>query len=282
MRRGAQSCVLLLVVLAAILAWPGGAPGRTSPFQGTPWAGSVFGVKLMDPLAGLESLLSGHAAVLTVALAVLLPVAATMLLGRVFCSWICPAGFLFEGGDAIRRRLAGWGLGSRGLRLWRETKYVILAVGLAFVLFGAGPVLGSHYPPALLGREVHGAVFAILGRETGPAGPVFTGGAAFLFLILIVESALSPRAWCRTLCPGGALYSLLGAKRALRVKRNRETCTDCAACVPTCPMGLNPMRDQIGLSCDNCLECVASCPEEALHVDLGFKNTRSREGGHAA
>ena len=42
---------------------------------------------------------------------------------------------------------------------------------------------------------------------------------------LRVEVAVSRRWWCRYVCPGGGLYSLIGGWRIVRIKRCAEKCT---------------------------------------------------------
>jgi ferredoxin-type protein NapH len=105
----------------------------------------------------------------------------------------------------------------------------------------------------------------------GAAGVIsLTGVSLFLFVLLMVEILLSPRMWCRSLCPGGALYAVLGARRVFRVKNDFAACTQCAACIKACPMGLNPMSDALGIECDNCLACLPSCQPDALHIKAGL------------
>jgi ferredoxin-type protein NapH len=241
--------------------------------QGNTWAANIFGLPIIDPLGGAESLLSGKALLSILLLGLSLPVLITLLFGRIFCSWICPAGFLFELADRLRTLLSRLGLKLPNARLWRGQKYVLLIVGLALSCWLAIPLLSYLYPPAILTREIHGGVFGYfdrVGEETFKLEFVFLSGSLLFVLgIVLSEVFMSKRLWCRTLCPGGGLYSLLGALRLVRVKRDAPTCTLCSDCVVACPMGLNPMQDKMGVECDNCLACVSSCSEKALSLTIG-------------
>ncbi len=268
LRHTVQFAVLLAIVALTILA----SRGVATPVRGNTWVADVAGLPVMDPLAGAEGLVSRGAARSRILLAVLVPVLVTGLLGRVFCSWICPAGFLFEVTDRLRGFLKRKGFRPGNVKFWRGHKYILLAFGLVLSAFLATPLLGHFYPPALVVREIHRAVFS---AGSGAAG-IVTGGALFLLFLFTLELVASRRAWCRYFCPGGALYSLLGTRRPVRVRLEESNCTKCADCVPACPMALNPMLDRMGTECDNCLACVSVCPDDALSFR---KTTGERQKG---
>ncbi len=254
-----------------------------SGFRGNTWSGSIFGIRFMDPLAALEISWSARGVTRVVLTAVLLPLILTLLLGRVFCSWICPAGFLFEISGKFRGLLARLGnkVGDRHFK--RRNKYVLLAAGLVMSTLIGLPLLSSFYPPALLVADLQGQVDYMYGQTepfTFSLGGLTTG---FLFCLGLVffEWFVSKRAWCRYFCPGGALYSLLGARRLWRVRRNKSHCTDCGDCTIACPMALNPMKDSTGLECDNCLACVSACPEKGA-LGLNFSQKETPQMGYSS
>ena len=248
---------------------------RLKHFRGNTWSAELFGVSITDPLGAVESLFAGQALFSKVLAGIVIPILATVLLGRVFCSWICPAGFLFDITDKFRGVLSRLGFFPKSIIFWRGPKYVLLGVGLGMSALLATPLLGFLYPPALIVREVHSGVYHFLDRmvpEIHSLGLISLSGVSFFLLALVpVEIFMSKRLWCRYLCPGGALYSLLGQKRILRVHRNASPCNNCADCVVTCPMGLNPMQDKMGIECDNCLVCMSNCSKDALSLKLSVR-----------
>ncbi len=240
--------------------------------RGGAWSVEIGALSMTDPLAAAESAVASRRIPWVLVAGFLVPVLATLLLGRVFCSWICPMGFLLECSDKLRQMLRFLELHPRNLRAARETKYVLLAVGLFLTALFSVPVLGYAYPPAILSRELHDLVFAAFDRaEMGRFGfwiGDLSWAVAFLAGIVALEVVVSRRWWCRYVCPGGALYSLLGWARPLRVKLVASRCTGCAQCTAACPMGLNPMKNQMGMECDSCGVCISSCNDDALAVGI--------------
>ncbi len=229
-------------------------------FKGTLWSMRLAGFDISDPLAALELLFSARSLHLPMLVSVLIPAAATLLLGKLFCSWLCPAYLLFELSGKLRRLLRLAEIRPASVEFTRWNKYALLAVGL---LAGAAlglPFFSLVYPPAVLSRLSHAWVF----------GTAMTGGLVLMGVLMVFELLVSPRWWCRSMCPGGAVYGLLGWARPLRVVLDRPRCDGCRLCSPVCEMGLDPVRESAGLECDNCGRCLGACPQGALGWSLGL------------
>jgi ferredoxin-type protein NapH len=244
-------------------------------FRGGPWSAQIGPVSLTDPLAGAESVAAAKRLPKVLLVSLIIPVLVTLILGRVFCSWLCPMNLLLELSDKARRLLRFLELPPRDLRFSVSTKYILLGVGLVAALCLGAPILGYVYPPAIIGRELHDFVFGLFDRaEAGNPG-FWLGGFTWMSLVILgialFEVTVSRRWWCRYICPGGALYALLGWKRPVRVKLKPDVCTRCERCVEVCPVGLVPMDHDLGRECDNCGECVSHCPEKALDYGVGTR-----------
>jgi len=246
----------------------------TQGFRGGPWSMEFAGVSMTDPLGAAESVAARKGIDKVLMISLIVPIIATVLLGRVFCSWICPVGFLLELTEKFRRVLRFLELRPHNVLFSRATKYTLLGVGLVMAAWLSVPVLAYIYPPAIVSREVHDLVFGMFDRaEEGRLG-FWAGGLTWMSLlivgIIVFELLISRRWWCRYICPGGALYGLLGALRPVRVKLRESKCTRCADCVAVCPVGLNPMENRMGIDCDSCGVCISSCHDDAL----GYGATR--------
>ncbi|MBL1216227.1 MAG: 4Fe-4S binding protein [Planctomycetes bacterium] len=236
-------------------------------FKGTVWSMRVFGFDVTDPLAGAEPIAASRAIHLPLVWSVSVPILMTVILGRVFCSWVCPAGLLFELCDKLRRLLRFAEIQPGEVKFSYRNKYVFLVVGLVIAFVLGVPFFSRIYPPAVTGRLIHALVF--------PPAPI-AGSIVILLVIVFFEVAVSPRWWCRTMCPGGALYGVLGWKRVVRVRLEASRCTGCRDCEPVCPLGLYPVRDSAGIECDNCGRCLPSCPDDALLYSVGLPGRKAR------
>jgi ferredoxin-type protein NapH len=238
--------------------------------KGNTWSGTFWGLQLSDPLAALGQAAAGLTLYWPFLLTALIPVALTAVFGRFFCGWICPANFLYE----LNTNLAGWlrwaGLRLGGRRFDKRIKYVVLGLGLVLSAMTGSILVAAIYPPAIIGRETY-YVIALGG---------FGAGMVFFLGTLLFDLLVARRGFCRYLCPGGALYSLIGRYRLVRIRRIVETCNDCAKCNAVCEFDLDPLRDGFGQECTNCAACMAICPTEAMTFTLRLKDYPNQGPGH--
>ncbi|MBI5281291.1 MAG: 4Fe-4S binding protein [Candidatus Solibacter usitatus] len=226
------------------------------------------GVEGWLPIAGLMNtryfLLTGevpaiHPAAMFLLLAFL---TASILFRKAFCSWLCPVGTLSEylwklGRDTFKRnfRLPRWlDIGLRSL------KYILFGL-FAYAVFSM---------PAQAIAEFLGSPYGVVADVKMLNFFRYMGaGAAVTLGVLVIASIFVQNFWCRYLCPYGALMGLAALLSPLRIRRNVETCIDCAKCVKACPSRL-PVDQLVQVrsaECLGCLECVAACPvEDTLHM----------------
>ena len=226
--------------------------------QGWFQAMSVAGVVFVSPLEGAESIIASGSLYGSLLIGLIPSILIAVLLGRVFCSWCCPLNLFQEISDGLGRVFRAGPRGPGRLVLPKGTIFVALAADLVIVVILGAPFFAIWSPPGLVGREIMMAVFyRTLALE----------GAVIVLVLLL--NLLTPRLFCRYLCPLGGMLAALGAKRPVKIRWNRHTCTDCGTCDPTCPMGLTPSRGESEtVYCWNCATCRDACPEGSLKFGL--------------
>ncbi|MCH7509400.1 MAG: 4Fe-4S binding protein [Proteobacteria bacterium] len=238
--------------------------------KGTIWAGTFFGFKLSDPLAALGQISASKGVYLPLLISALVPIGLTLVFGRFFCGWICPATLLYELNTNFAAILNRLGFPMRRRHFDRRLKYLVLAIGVVLAAMTGSALMAAVYPPAIIGREIYYAI--ALGG--------FGAGAVFFVFTLLFDLLVARRGFCRYICPGGALYSLLGRYRLVRIQRVVEDCNDCAKCNAVCEFGLDPLRDGFGQECNNCTACIAVCPTDALTFRMRLQDQPDQGPGH--
>ena len=234
-------------------------------FLGGPWAARVAGIPLTDPWSVAAVGLSGHLPPPSMLLGALLPLLLAGVLGKVFCSWLCPARLVFEATGAVRLGLLRMGLPLPSLRLPRVGGYVAVA-GLTFAAVAGAGIFHLLLPYLVVSAAVHQLVLA------GAAGTI----AVWLGLLVGIELLVAPGQICRSLCPTGALLEQVGRAAVLSVARTKDGCPpSCDLCQRACPYGLFPARgDHAG--CDSCGRCTPVCPDGRLQHIIELPRRRKR------
>lgn len=216
-----------------------------------------FGVgdlRIISPLEGLESQLVSRHFSFAVLVGMLIPLLAAMILGRVFCSWVCPISFLAEMLHDVRQHITGEKQLRDRLLLAKRVLWFALIGELVVSLVLGAPVFVFLSPPGLIGREFMSAFyFHRLAWE------------GVVVLVILCLELVTRRFYCRYFCPLGALLALMGKKRQLIVTLQEQQCTNCGRCRRVCPQGLEPhLGEAQGVYCWNCGACIDSCREKAL------------------
>ncbi len=201
----------------------------------------------------------------------LIAVGTGLLLKRGFCSWVCPFGLLSEYlarlHQAVFRRL-------RYPPKWldyplRGLKYLLLAFFLWSVFFGMNLESIERFIYSPYNRIADIKMFTFF-ADISPT-------ALWTIVALAVLSIVIPFAWCRYLCPYGALLGGTSILSPLKIRRNRSTCIDCTLCTKACPVNVEVHSASTVLSdeCHGCLSCVDACPVKDT-LSLSFTGRRGR------
>ncbi len=178
----------------------------------------------------------------------------TLLLGRVFCGWICPLGAVGEFFAWLGRKLRIPTLrvpdGLDGLL--KGVKYLVL-LGILIWTVSAGTLAWRDYDPWVAWAHLAEGWSGVLSRPWAYVALLST---------VMLGSLFVERLWCRYLCPLGAALGLAAVFSPLRVGKGAENeCTSCGVCVKACPVQLYPERGNVPSSeCLVCGKCIDIAP----------------------
>ncbi len=216
----------------------------------------------------------------------LIVIAVTIFFGRIFCGYFCPMGTTLDGCDKLLQRSGKKPAKAEDLRL---VKYILLVflfgaslAGVSFVFITAPLSLITRFYGLLvhpvLAFTSNEALFLmrslaeLLGTDTLSFFNIVTPRFATQLFILVFFGTLvflakiSPRFWCRYLCPSGALMALVSKKPMIRRCVSAD-CTDCGDCADACPMAAIMEKDPHITrheECIVCKACVNACPVNAI------------------
>jgi len=229
---------------------------------GGPEAARPAGVEGFLPISALlgvrHALATGtwdpvHPAGLTIFLAVLVM---AWLMRKAFCGHVCPVGFVGERLGRLGQRLGlARSVPARLEGVLRLPKYLLLA----FFLFTAFCGMDASGIEGFLRSSYNLTADARMLRFFTDPSALTVG----IVGLLAVAGVVWRGAFCRWLCPYGALLGLLALVGPMALRRDSERCTGCGRCRKACPLDLPVAPGARPLECSGCAACVLACPENA-------------------
>lgn len=189
--------------------------------------------------------------------------------GRTICGYLCPMGLLQE----LIYKIPTYKIKKNKVtKILSYLKYIIL-----FVLVFLIPFMYSfqNFPVPAFCKYIcpSGTLEGAIGILLNPAnadkfsmlGLLFTRKFIILSIILL-SAAFIYRAFCRFLCPLGALYGLFAKFSIIGVRVNDSKCIDCGRCISKCPVDIMKVGDA---ECVHCGKCIDHCPTKAISFKAG-------------
>lgn len=222
------------------------------------------------------------------------------IVGRAFCGWVCPIGFIQDIITTLKNRLDF--VSPRTQKTGKKFKYYVLfltllisgTLGLSLYLgvgsdyksaldiLATGPFTAISPDGTLFGtlptllRVLSQNLASIITKpptiqevwvQLNKVPPLLV--LRLLILIGFFGAAWKvPRFWCRYVCPTGALMAIFQQHSFAGIKRDPVKCTKCPHCEVKCPMQINildlPWEKFNDPECIMCMECVDACPHGSL------------------
>jgi polyferredoxin len=181
--------------------------------------------------------------------------ALALLLGPVFCGWVCPLGSVQEWVGNLGKKIFGRKYNRfipyRFDRILRYLRYLMLG-WVVYMTAVTGKLIFADIDPYF-------ALFNFWTGEVAIAGLVILG-------LVLAASLLVERPFCKYACPYGAVLGIFNLFRIFKIKRNVPTCTDCKACDKSCPMNI-PVSEGAVVRSHQCISCMKCTSEQACPIE---------------
>lgn len=201
-------------------------------------------------------------------------------LGKAWCGWICPLGFLMDALDLARQKLdVGYIIFSQRLRRGlAPIKWVLLFLALVvplsclpfFMRSQIAADLSEPYcqwcPARYVAPLCVGKVDEIAVNFRSGVGIFMTVVGLIIAGLFLIGSVTKRRFWC-SFCPMGLVIGLCRKLGLVKLKKDCQACTRCGICYNVCPLEIEEIyterkrSDVTYQDCILCMKCIENCPE---------------------
>jgi polyferredoxin len=215
--------------------------------------------------------------------ALLFVIALTLLMGRIYCSIICPLGVMQDAIAWFRKKKNKYNYSPERTVL----RYTVLVIACASLALGVAWIGGLIFPYSTYGRIVS-TIFAPLYKlaNNGLAALAEHYGSYAFYEVDVWFKSISAlavalltwgiiavlawkggRTWCNTICPVGTLLGLISRHSLLKMTIDTEKCKNCRKCERSCKASCIDLETHtVDYSrCVVCGNCELQCAHDALH-----------------
>lgn len=225
---------------------------------------------------------------------VLLILLITMLWGRIYCSFLCPLGIMFDCISRLKRKRR------YKFKPANPARYIFLAAAIIPLLMGSllTVTLLDPYanfarlsaelfrPAAILINNSAAMLMEKAGNYSIPPIP-YRGYILPVLVFILAYAALvtalalrSGRTYCNLICPLGALLGFV-ARAGLYKFKISDKCTGCGRCERICKASCIDLqtREIDASRCVSCFNCESSCPEGAVSLKKMRRKASAKSSG---
>ena len=192
-----------------------------------------------------------------------------LMLGRTICGFLCPFGLLQELLHKLSTPKIRKGRTTRWLSYIKYALLILLVIVIPLLYSLQSlplPAFCKYICPA---GTLEGAVGLLSHPDNADKYPML--GLLFTRKMLILLAVIAAciflyRAFCRFLCPLGAIYGLFSKVAVIGVRVEANKCIDCGRCIRHCKMDIRKVGDH---ECIHCTECIDACPTGAITFRAG-------------
>lgn len=250
----------------------------------------------MAKIQFLPALLALNVAVVAVLLLL------TLLLGRVYCSVICPLG--------VMQDIIAW-LGKKAkknrytyspAKTW--LRYGVLVLFIASLVVGGGVLAKLLAPYSAYGRIANSLLapiwqwgnnglaylaeradsYAFYETEVWVKSGITLGVSLITLFIIGILAWRGGRTWCNTICPVGTVLGFVARFSWLKPVIDTSKCNGCGLCARNCKAAcINSKEHSIDYSrCVACMDCIESCKKGAISYKRQVRSIQQQMASNEA
>ena len=195
-----------------------------------------------------------------------------VVFGRIYCSIICPVGYLQDLSIWLGRQLKltpEWNIESK--KSLKLVRILLLSLTIVILVFGSAFSAGLIEPFSIFSRFLFLIKIVFSGAFVVQTIPL-------LFILIITFAILLSavkygRFYCSWICPVGTLLWGLSKISLFKVKIEETKCNNCNKCLPNCKAGaIDPIQHTVDQAlCVGCFNCMSVCNQDAINLDSAKK-----------
>ena len=213
---------------------------------------------------------------------------ANFIVGRMYCSVLCPMGVFQDVVIWLRRTCGKWMQDAQTRRLKKHkesgstgkpqvkqylkrfsyvpehkwVRYPVLVLSIVSIFVSGQMLIALIAPYSAYGRVVR----SIVGAVSGSVVPALLITGLVTLVVIFCCAWLWGREYCNTICPVGTTLSLVSRHSLFRPTIDTSKCINCGRCGKGCKASCIDTRNhKIDYSrCVTCFDCIENCSEGAL------------------
>ena len=222
---------------------------------------------------------------------VLLLVAMTLILGRIYCSVICPLGVFQDVVSWVARQRKKNRFTYSPALSW--LRYGILVLFIVAIVVGISSLVAIFEPYSAFGRiasnlfapvyqwgnnilayfaeRMNSYIFYTVDVWLKNIVPLIV--AIVTFVVITVLAWRDGRTYCNTICPVGTVLGFLAKFSLFKPIINTEKCNRCGLCARNCKAScIDSKSHMIDYSrCVTCMDCMDICNKKAIKYEFRLK-----------
>ena len=228
--------------------------------------------------------------------ALLFVVTLTLLMGRIYCSVICPLGVMQDVIAWFRKKKNKYSYSPAKNTL----RLIVLVLAFAFLVLNVGWLAGLLFPYSTYGRIVAACVAPLYKLANNGLAAIAEhynsyafyevdvwvksfsalAVAVLVWAVIAVLAWKNGRTWCNTICPVGTLLGLISRHSYFKMTIDAEKCRKCRKCERNCKAACIDMNT-LTVDYSRCVVC-GNCQMQCNVGAISFVSCQQKKQTPAA